>query len=84
MATALLAAPTEATSPLILDVDLDSLQARLEAALGSYVREIRLVRHANGVILQGCAHSFYAKQLAQTVLMRLCDLPVIANEIEVR
>jgi hypothetical protein len=84
MSIAPLAAPTEPqTTVHLLDEDLENLQTRLEAALGSYVREIRLLRRNGGLILQGRACSFYAKQLAQTILARLCDVPVLRNEIEV-
>ncbi|GBD37123.1 hypothetical protein HRbin36_02253 [bacterium HR36] len=84
MYTAALAAPVEArNSSVPADEDLENLQIRLEAVLGSYVREIRLLRRQDGLVLQGRARSFYAKQLAQTVLRRLCEAPVIANEIEV-
>ncbi|MCS7015092.1 MAG: hypothetical protein RMJ19_03060 [Gemmatales bacterium] len=79
-----LATPKESRSFVPHEVDLETLQTRLEAALGSYVREVRLIRHNGGIILQGRASSFYGKQLAQTVLMRLCDLPVIANDMEVQ
>ncbi|MCS7168513.1 MAG: hypothetical protein RMI91_11040 [Gemmatales bacterium] len=79
-----LATPMESSNMVSREVDLETLQTRLEAALGSSVRELRLIRRNGGVILQGRASSFYGKQLAQTIFMRLCDLPVLANEIEVR
>jgi hypothetical protein len=47
------------------------------------VRELRLSWEGNGVVLQGRAKRFYAKQLAQTMLQRLCEHPILANRIEV-
>jgi hypothetical protein len=36
-----------------------------------------------GLVLEGCAHSYFAKQLAQQVVMTATTLPIAANEIEV-
>lgn len=63
--------------------ELEALQTRLQALLGYAVRELRLSWEGNGVVLQGRAKRFYAKQLAQTMLQRLCAYPILANRIEV-
>jgi hypothetical protein len=38
----------------------------------------------NGLILRGQAHTYFAKQLAQHAAMEVTELPILANEIEVR
>jgi hypothetical protein len=37
----------------------------------------------NGIILQGFASTYHAKQLAQHLVMEITNQPVLANEIEV-
>ncbi len=59
------------------------LETLLQARLGSRVRHVRVVCRNNGVILQGSAHTYYAKQLAQHLVMEITDLPILANEIKV-
>ena len=43
-----------------------------------------VVVQEEGLVLQGSAPSFYAKQLAQHAAMEVSGLPILANEIEVR
>jgi|GEM_PF-1916230 hypothetical protein len=69
--------------PEVSEEELEALQTRLQALLGHAVRELRLSWEGNGVVLQGRAKRFYAKQLAQTMLQRLCEHPILANRIEV-
>ena len=59
------------------------LKAHLQTRLGSQVRHLRVVCRDNGVILQGSASTYYAKQLAQHSVMSITDMPILANEIEV-
>jgi hypothetical protein len=47
------------------------------------VRDLRLVVTDKGVVLRGTAGTYYAKQLAQHVVMGATGLPILANEIEV-
>jgi hypothetical protein len=42
-----------------------------------------LVLQHDGLILQGDALTYYAKQLAQHAIMKETRLPILANEIEV-
>ena len=60
------------------------LETHIRARLGSRVLHLRVVFGANGVILQGSTHTYYAKQLAQQSVGEMSNLPVLANEIEVR
>jgi hypothetical protein len=59
------------------------LEMHLRARLGSRASDFRVVCRNNGVILQGRARTYYAKQLAQHSIMVITDLPILANEIEV-
>ena len=61
-----------------------SLEAQMRRRLGSRVRDLRVVVGGEGVVLEGRALNFHAKQLAQHAAMQLADLPVLANNIEVR
>jgi hypothetical protein len=63
---------------------LEQAEALLRQWVGGQVWDLRLVIHDRGVILQGRALSYYAKQLAQHAVMRGLGLPVVANDIEVR
>jgi hypothetical protein len=60
-----------------------TLETHLQARLGSQVRHLRVNCRNNGVILQGIARTFYAKQLAQHLVMEMTKLPILANEIQV-
>jgi hypothetical protein len=66
-----------------VEPNLDQLEARLEGQLSGRVRDLHLLVSRQGVVLRGSAHSYYAKQLAQHALMRVTQLPILANEIEV-
>jgi hypothetical protein len=59
------------------------LEMQIKARLGSRVRHLRVVRCDSGVILQGIAFTYYAKQLAQHSVMEMTNLPILANQIEV-
>ena len=61
-----------------------SLEAQLRRRLGSRVRDLRVVVGGEGVVLEGRALTFHAKQLAQHAAMQLADLPVLTNNIQVR
>src|SRR5512135_257889 len=62
----------------------DQLRARVSSRLGGRVPDIRLLVQEGGIILQGRSRTYYAKPLAQQAVMEETDLPVLANEIEVR
>jgi hypothetical protein len=48
------------------------------------LRWFRVQVQEQGLILQGCASTYYAKQLAQHAAMKVSGLPILANEIEVQ
>ena len=63
--------------------DASCLETLVQRRLGARVRKLRVIIQHNGVVLQGLASTYYAKQLAQHAAMDLADLPILANEIEV-
>ncbi len=63
---------------------LEEAEALLKQWLGSRVVGLRVLIREGGIVLQGTAYSYYAKQLAQHSAMQILALPVVANEIEVR
>jgi len=60
---------------------LESLIAR---RVGHRVRGLRVLVRDDGLVLQGFAQTYHAKQLAQHAAMEFATLPIISNEIEVR
>jgi hypothetical protein len=62
---------------------LEQIEARVQRRLNGRVRDFRLSVEHGGLVLQGCTHSYYVKQLAQQAVMEVALLPIQANEIEV-
>lgn len=62
---------------------LESLEALVQRRLGGRVRDLRIRVRGSGVILQGRASTYHAKQLAQHAAMELSGLPIVANDIQV-
>jgi hypothetical protein len=62
----------------------ECLESLLVRRLGNRVRDLRVLIRPEGMILQGRAATYHAKQLAQHAAMELADLPILANRIEVR
>jgi len=48
------------------------------------VWDLRVLVREGGVVLQGQALNYYAKQLSQHIAMQELRLTIVANEIEVR
>jgi hypothetical protein len=68
--------------PALTSVEV--VERQMQRRLGSRVRDLRLIVRQDGMILQGRALSFYAKQLAQHAAMELAALPIVANNIQVK
>jgi hypothetical protein len=72
----------------LLTVDVpekeEELEMLLQNRLGGRVHDLRVVLRPDGMILQGHASTYHAKQLAQHAAMEAARLPIVANEIEVR
>jgi hypothetical protein len=62
----------------------EKAEALLKQRLRSRVIGLRVLIREGGVVLQGTAFSYYAKQLAQEDAMHVLGFVVLANEIEVR
>jgi hypothetical protein len=74
---------SETDSVAAAEEALRHLEECLRHRLGSQVCDLRLALRGGGVVLQGHARTFYAKQLAQHALMRIARLVIAANEIQV-
>ena len=65
----------------------ETIDARLEALtqvrLGNRVRNLRVLRGKDGLVLRGKTTTYYAKQLVQHAVMELDDCRIHANDIEV-
>jgi acetoacetate decarboxylase len=71
-------------NPVVVEVvEIPSLELKVLRHLSGRVRAFRVVRHADGLVLQGYAATYHAKQLAQHAVMQVTRLPILANEIEV-
>jgi hypothetical protein len=62
----------------------EHLESLVQRRIGGRVRDLRVIVRHNGIILLGRTATYHAKQLAQHAVMELADLPILANEIEVR
>jgi hypothetical protein len=63
--------------------ELMRAEEHLRCRMSGRVREFRLLVRDQGLVLQGHAHTYYAKQLVQHAVMETLNLPIKANEIEV-
>jgi hypothetical protein len=63
--------------------ELAQLAATVDSRLHGKVRGLRLLARGDGLVLQGQAHCYYLKQLAQHSVMQITRLRILANEIEV-
>ena len=66
------------------DNRLAELEVHIVSRLHGRIRDFRLVLQDTGLVLRGYTRTYYAKQLAQHAVMELADLPILANDIEVR
>lgn len=63
--------------------DIAQLEAQVQELLSWRACNVRLALRDNGLVLRGCARTYYAKQLAQQAVMEATVLRILANEIEV-
>jgi hypothetical protein len=73
----------EAMVPTPNPAVITEVEAHVQARLNKRVRDFQLVIIGNGLVLRGCAATYYAKQLAQQAVMEATTLPILANEIQV-
>lgn len=65
------------------DPELEELESRVQSRLFGRVKDLRLRRQGDGLVIQGRTTSYYAKQLAQHAVMTSTDYPIYGNEITV-
>jgi hypothetical protein len=63
--------------------EVDQLLASVQRQLAGRICDLRVLVQDEGLVLQGRAYSYYAKQLAQQAVMKATQLPLVANDIEV-
>jgi hypothetical protein len=61
----------------------EHLESLLQCRLGNRVRDLRIQLYPAGLVIQGRAATYHAKQLAQHAAMDLTGVPILANDIEV-
>jgi hypothetical protein len=71
------------TAPSTVLTDEGHLECLMQRRLGNRIRALRVLLLPTGLILQGRASTYHAKQLAQHAAMELSALPILANDIEV-
>ena len=67
----------------IVSSEEEGLESMLLRRLGNRIRDFRVILLPDGLILQGRAATYHAKQLAQHAAMEIAELPILANEIVV-
>jgi hypothetical protein len=50
----------------------------------AHVHDLQILVADDGIVIRGGASTYYAKQVAQQVVMELTALPIRANEIRVQ
>ncbi len=73
------------TPSLALDVPsrLCKLLDHVHRCYRGRIRDFRVLVHDGGLVLRGFVRSYHVKQLIQNNVMKMMDLPITANEIEV-
>ena len=61
----------------------EQVETLIQRRVGGRIRDLRVLVRPDGVILQGRAATYHAKQVAQHAVMDLAGLPILANDIEV-
>jgi hypothetical protein len=61
----------------------ERLEALTQVRLGNRVRNLRVLRGKDGLVLRGKTTTYYAKQLVQHAVMELDESRILANDIEV-
>jgi len=68
---------------LLATEDLVKLEMNLQKELAGRVSGLRLQNLPTGLVLNGKSRTYYAKQMAQEILMQSTPLRIWANQIEV-
>ena len=62
---------------------LEELETIVTTKLAGHVSQFQLIESVEGLTLRGSCKSFYAKQMAQELLMQIGGFQVLVNELEV-
>ena len=62
---------------------LQHIEKKIRRQLAGSVRNLHLILNDNGLVMRGCVRSYYSKQLAQHAVMKLTNVRIRANEIQV-
>ena len=65
-------------------VSTEYLETLVRRRLGTRIRGLRVIVNQDGIVLQGVVYTYHAKQLAQHAALDMIELPLLANQIEVR
>jgi len=68
---------------LLSEQEREKLELHLQSRLNGRVRDLRVDAAENGLVIRGRAMTYYAKQLAQHIVMETTSTPIVANEIHV-
>ncbi len=68
---------------MVRDEALRSIVIELHLRLGGRIQELSLSQFANRLVLCGQAKTYYAKQLAQEVVLSFAGEALVVNEIDV-
>jgi hypothetical protein len=68
---------------LLSEQEREKLELHLQLRLNGRVRDLRVDVAENGLVIRGRAMTYYAKQLAQHIVMEMTSTPILANEIHV-
>lgn len=64
-------------------IQVEQVEVEVHDRMKSQVRDFRLERGEQGLILRGRARTFYAKQMAQHWVMKLAPVSIQSNQIDV-
>jgi len=73
----------QSSFPISPPGDLAPVVAEVDRQLRGRLRAFQIRPDGEGIVLEGTAPSYYAKQLAQHAVLTEAHLPIVANEIEV-
>jgi hypothetical protein len=63
--------------------EIDRLVTAVQNQMAGRVSDLRLLLRDRGLVLQGRARSYYAKQLAQHAVIMATEFPLLSNDIEI-
>jgi hypothetical protein len=62
---------------------VEQIESQINRRLGGLIDDLRVIVQGEGLVLQGRARSYHAKQLALQAAMEITERPILANEIRV-